>query len=85
MSGGSTADGGVGGGANDLPDRLEGNRFGRVVVARWKHAVVAVVVGLTAWALYRIGGGWTLDATVFAIAAAVVVAYSLLTLRSDIE
>lgn len=69
----------------DYPDELERGRLEQVVVSRWKHAVVAGVVGATAWALYRIGEGWTLDATVFALAAVAVVAYSLLTLRTDLE
>ena len=69
----------------DYPDSLEGSQLRRALVSRWKHAAIALVIGGTAWTLYRIGEGWTLDATVFALAAASVVAYSLLTLRTDLE
>lgn len=70
--------------AYDLPYSYDRSPVVRAVLARWKHAAVAVVLALTAWQLFVIGGGWTLDATVFALAAAGVVAYSLLTLRSDL-
>lgn len=69
----------------DIPDRPGNSRPVRVLLARWKHAAVAAVVGATAWALYQIGGGWTIDATVFAVATVGVVAYGLLTLKSDVE
>ncbi len=69
----------------EYPDELERSRAVRVVASRWKHAVVAVVLAVTAWTLYRVAGGWSLDATVFALVTAGVVAYSLLTLRSDLE
>lgn len=69
----------------DYPDSLERSPLVRAVLARWKHAIIVVVVALTAWALYDTGGGWTLDATVFAAAAVGVVIYSLATLRTDLE
>lgn len=58
---------------------------GRAVLARWKHAIATAIVGLTTWALYEVGGGWTLDATVFGAATVGIVLYSLLTLRSDLD
>lgn len=69
----------------DYPDSLERSPLVRAVLARWKHAIILVVVALTAWALYDAGGGWTLDATVFAAVAVGVVVYSLATLRTDLE
>lgn len=69
----------------DYPDSLERSPLVRALLARWKHAIILVVVALTAWALYDAGGGWTLDATVFAAAAVGVAVYSLATLRSDLE
>lgn len=69
----------------DYPDSLERSPLVRAVLARWKHAIVLVVVALTAWVLYDVGGEWTLDAMVFAAAAVGVVVYSLATLRTDLE
>ncbi|WP_254538558.1 hypothetical protein [Halomarina litorea] len=69
----------------DYPDHLDRHPAVRVVASRWKHAVVAVVLAVTAWALYNVAGGWSLDATVFAIATAAFVGYSTVTLRTDLE
>lgn len=69
----------------DYPADLERSPARAAVLARWKHAAVAVVVGATSWALYRVDGGWSLDATAFALAAVAIVGYSLFTLRSDLE
>lgn len=69
----------------DVPDRLEGSQLKHEVLARWKHAVLTAAVGATAYVLYVIGEGWTLDATVFAVAAVAILAYSLVTLRSDLD
>ena len=69
----------------DYPDRLDRNPLVQAVILRWKHAVTTVLIAAIAWALYNVAGGWSLDATVFALAAVAFAAYSLVTLRSDLE
>lgn len=69
----------------DYPDHLERGPFVQAVTSRWKHAVMTVLIAATAWALYNVAGGWSLDATVFALAAAALAVYSLVTLRADLE
>lgn len=56
----------------------------RAVELRWKHALVALIVGGTTYALYEVGG-WTLDAIVFGVVTLAIVAYSVLTYRSDVR
>ena len=68
----------------DYPDRLDRSPLVQVVILRWKHAVITVLIAATAWALYNVAGGWSLDATVFALAAAALAVYSLITLRTDL-
>lgn len=55
---------------------------GRLILGHWKSWLAAVALGLAAWGLYDIGG-WTLDTMTFTLAAALVVAYRLVTLASD--
>lgn len=69
----------------DYPDRFDRHPLVRVATSRWKHAVVTVVLAATTWTLYSVAGGWSLDATVFALATVGLVAYSALTLRTDLE
>ena len=69
----------------DYPDRFDRNPLAQTVVLRWKHAVTTVLIAATAWALYNVAGGWSLDATVFALAAVAFAIYSLVTLRADLE
>jgi len=40
----------------------------QAVALRWKHAVGVFVVGTATYALYQVGGGWTIDAVVFGLA-----------------
>ena len=61
-----------------------GNPLARLVALRWKHALVVFVVGTTTYALYGLGG-WTIDTAVFGIATLAILAYSVVTYRSDVR
>lgn len=54
----------------------------RLVQLRWKHALVAFILGTTTYALYTVGG-WTIDTAVFGITTLAVIVYSALMYRSD--
>lgn len=60
------------------------NPLVRLVALRWKHALVAFVVGTTTYALYEVGG-WTVDTALFGFATLAIVAYSVATYRSDVS
>ena len=62
----------------------ERNPLARLVALRWKHALVAFVVGTTTYALYEVGG-WTVDTALFGFATLAIVAYSAATYRSDVR
>lgn len=52
----------------------------------WKSWLLALALAAISWALYGIGqAGWTLDPTVFALAALAVVGYRAWTFRQDFD
>jgi len=55
------------------------------VTRRWKNWVTIAVTAATAWFLYGISDTWTKDATTFAIFTVGILAYTLVTLYSDVE
>ena len=55
------------------------------VTGRWKNWAVIAITALTAWFLYGINETWTTDAIAFAIFTVGILAYTLVTLYSDIE
>lgn len=57
----------------------------QAVALRWKHAVAVFVVGTATYALYQVGGGWTVDATVFGLATLALAAYSAATYSADVS
>lgn len=57
----------------------------RQVTKRWKIWVTIAVTTLTTWFLYGINDTWTKDATAFAIFTVGILAYTLVTLYSDVE
>ena len=60
----------------------DSNPLARLVALRWRHALVAFVVGTTTYALYEVGG-WSVDTAVFGFATLAIFAYSAATYRSD--
>lgn len=62
----------------------EQNPLLQAVELRWKHAVVAFLLGTTTYALYTVGG-WTIDTAVFGIVTLAIIAYSVATYRSDAQ
>ena len=57
----------------------------RQVTKRWKSWATIAVTALTTWFLYGINDTWTKDATAFAIFTVGILAYTLVTLYSDVE
>lgn len=57
----------------------------RQVTKRWKNWATVAVTAVTAWFLYGINDAWTKDATAFAVFTVAILAYTLVTLYSDIE
>ena len=57
----------------------------RQVTKRWKNWGIIAVTAVTAWFLYGINDTWTTDATAFAVITVGILAYTLVTLYSDIE
>lgn len=67
------------------PTRVEGrNPLFQLVELRWKHALIAFVLGTTTYALYVVGG-WTIDTAVFGIVTLAFLLYSIATYRSDAQ
>jgi len=62
-----------------------GNPVVRAVELRWKHALIAVLLGTTTYALYGVAGDWTIDAAVFGVATLAFIAYSAVTFRGDVR
>lgn len=60
------------------------NPVTRLVALRWRHALVAFVVGTTTYALYEVGG-WSVDAVLFGFATLAIIVYSVATYRSDVR
>ena len=52
---------------------------------RWKNWVTVAVTAATAWFLYGINDTWTKDATAFALFTVGILAYTPVTLYSDVE
>lgn len=55
------------------------------VARRWKHFLVAAVTAITTWHLYNLDGTWSTDALAFGIITAGILAYTLVTLYSDLR
>jgi hypothetical protein len=55
------------------------------VTSRWISWAVVAVTAVTAYYLYTVGGGWTLDAITFALISVGLLAYTLFALNADIE
>lgn len=65
--------------------QVEGpNPLIQAVELRWKHALIAFLLGTTTYALYTVGG-WTIDAAVFGITTLAIIAYSVATYRTDAQ
>lgn len=56
----------------------------RQVARRWKNWLVVAVTAVTSWYLQGLEG-WTLDAMAFAVITVVFLAYTLMTLYTDLE
>jgi hypothetical protein len=59
--------------------------FAQAVALRWKHAVAVFVVGTATYALYQVGGGWTVDAAVFGLGTLALAVYSAATYTEDVS
>mgnify|MGYP006976234984 CR=1 FL=1 len=59
--------------------------FAQAIALRWKHAVAVFVVGTATYALYQVGGGWTVDAVVFGLATLTLAVYSAATYAADVS
>ncbi|PSP76747.1 hypothetical protein BRC86_00270 [Halobacteriales archaeon QS_3_64_16] len=55
------------------------------IVTRWLSWSVVIVTAVTTYYLYTIGGGWTLDATTFALSTVGILGYTLLSLSADVD
>lgn len=55
------------------------------VVSRWMNWAVVAATAATAYYLYTVDGGWTLDTITFALISVGILAYTLFTLNADIE
>jgi hypothetical protein len=64
---------------------VDTNPVVRAVELRWKHALVAFLLGTTTYALYGVAGDWTLDAAVFGMATLGFILYSAATYRGDVR
>ena len=60
-------------------------QFASEVARRWKNWAVIAVTAVTAWFLYGINDTWTKDATAFTVFTVAILAYTLVTLYSDLE
>lgn len=57
----------------------------QAIALRWKHVVAVFVVGTATYALYQVGGGWTIDAVVFGLATLALAVYSAATYSADVS
>ncbi|MFB6117843.1 hypothetical protein [Halosegnis sp.] len=73
------------GSTTDEGPSLDANTVVRAVELRWKHAIVAFLLGATTYALYGVAGKWTLDAAVFGMATLALILYSAVSFRGDIR
>lgn len=71
--------------ASDAVEQSTGKLIAENLVERWQFVGAIVVLVITSALLYLVDEGMSMDATIFAGLTALLLAYLLLTVRSDVK